>query len=118
MVRIALVDEDATVRGAAAKAFDVLQEYVGPKAIDQTIPTLLDALRQPGASSGTALKALKEVMNVSASIPFSLSSSLSYYPGPRFYRVPCPHPYPHCITDDCVQCTCARYSCYSGRQCT
>jgi hypothetical protein len=65
IVRTALVDEDAKVRAAAAKAFDVLQEYIGPKAIDQTIPTLLDALRQPGASSGTALKALKEVMSVS-----------------------------------------------------
>jgi hypothetical protein len=66
MVRNCLVDDDADVRAAAAKTFDVLQEYMGPKAIDQTIPTLLDALRQPGASSGTALQALKEVMSVSS----------------------------------------------------
>jgi hypothetical protein len=65
MVRVSLVDDDAEVRAAAAQAFDVLQEYVGNKAIDQTIPTLLDALRQPGSSSGTALQALKEVMSVS-----------------------------------------------------
>jgi len=64
MVRASLVDDDSNVRGAAAKAFDVLQEYMGAKAIDQTIPTLLDALRQPGNSSGTALQALKEVMSV------------------------------------------------------
>jgi hypothetical protein len=64
MVRTALVDDESNVRAAAAKAFDTLQEYLGPKAIDQTIPTLLDALRQPGASSGTALQALKEVMSV------------------------------------------------------
>ena len=67
IVRSSLVDDEAIVRTAAAKAFDVLQEQFGSKAIDQTIPTLLEALRQPGESSGTALQALKEVMNVSPS---------------------------------------------------
>jgi len=42
---------------------------MGPRAIDETIPTLLEALRQPGESSGTALQALREVMTVSFS-PF------------------------------------------------
>ncbi|KAI0316101.1 ARM repeat-containing protein [Amylostereum chailletii] len=70
MVRVALVDDQSSVRAAAAKAFDILQEELGVKAIDQTIPTLLEALRQPGASSGTALQALKEVMNVRASTVF------------------------------------------------
>ncbi|KAF7294474.1 TOG domain-containing protein [Mycena kentingensis (nom. inval.)] len=70
MVRSALVDDEANVRSAAAKAFDILQEHIGNKAIDQTIPTLLDALRQPGKSSGTALKALREVMSVRASTVF------------------------------------------------
>ena len=42
----------------------MLQEQLGAKAIDETIPTLLEALRQPGKGSGTALQALKEVMNV------------------------------------------------------
>lgn len=65
VVRTSLVDDEAVVRSAAAKAFDVLQEQLGPKAIDQTIPTLLEALRQPGESSETALQALKEVMIVS-----------------------------------------------------
>lgn len=64
MVRSALVDDESKVRTAAAKAFDILQEHLGARAIDQTIPTLLEALRQPGESSGTALKALKEVMSV------------------------------------------------------
>jgi len=59
-----LVDDEANVRSAAAQAFDVLQEELGAKAIDQTIPTLLEALRQPGKGSGTALQALKEVMSV------------------------------------------------------
>ncbi|KIJ63493.1 hypothetical protein HYDPIDRAFT_175892 [Hydnomerulius pinastri MD-312] len=70
MVRSSLVDDNATVRAAAAKAFDTLQEHIGAKAIDQTIPTLLEALRQPGESSGTALQALREVMSVRASTVF------------------------------------------------
>ena len=64
IVRTCLVDDDASVRAAAAQAFDSLQEHLGGRAIDQTIPTLLEALRQPGESSGTALQALKEVMSV------------------------------------------------------
>ncbi|KDR69874.1 hypothetical protein GALMADRAFT_913484 [Galerina marginata CBS 339.88] len=70
IVRVALVDDEANVRSAAAQAFDVLQEELGAKAIDQTIPTLLEALRQPGKGSGTALQALKEVMSVRASTVF------------------------------------------------
>ena len=64
IVRSSLVDDESIVRTAAARAFDILQEQLGSKAVDQTIPTLLEALRQPGESSGTALQALKEVMNV------------------------------------------------------
>ncbi|KAJ6581434.1 armadillo-type protein [Mycena capillaripes] len=70
IVRMSLVDDESNVRSAAAKAFDNLQEHLGPKAIDQTIPTLLDALRQPGKGSGTALQALQEVMSVRASTVF------------------------------------------------
>ncbi|THU98405.1 ARM repeat-containing protein [Dendrothele bispora CBS 962.96] len=70
MVRVCLVDDEANVRSAAAKAFDMLQEHVGAKAIDNTIPTLLEALRQPGKGSGTALEALREVMSVRATTVF------------------------------------------------
>jgi hypothetical protein len=70
IVRQSLVDDSASVRAAAAVAFDVLQETLGTKAIDETIPTLLQALRQPGESSGTALQALREVMSVRASTVF------------------------------------------------
>ncbi|KAL1662308.1 armadillo-type protein [Schizophyllum commune] len=70
MVRMSLVDDEANVRAAAARAFDVLQEQMGAKAIDETIPTLLEALRQPGKGSGTALQALREVMNVRAATVF------------------------------------------------
>lgn len=65
MVRSCLVDDEADVRAAAAKAFDSLQEHLGASAADQTIPTLLEALRQPGNSAETALQALREVMSVS-----------------------------------------------------
>ncbi|KAG6848260.1 hypothetical protein H0H93_001776 [Arthromyces matolae] len=70
IVRASLVDDESNVRTAAAKAFDVLQEHLGALAIDQTIPTLLEALRQPGKGSGTALEALREVMSVRASTVF------------------------------------------------
>ncbi|KAF5363220.1 hypothetical protein D9758_008404 [Tetrapyrgos nigripes] len=70
MVRVCLVDDEVNVRSGAAKAFDMLQEHIGAKAIDQTIPTLLEALRQPGKSSGTALEALHEVMSVRATTVF------------------------------------------------
>lgn len=65
IVRSALVDESPKVRAAAATAFDALQRHIGSKAIDQTIPTLLGALRQAGPGSDTALHALKEIMTVS-----------------------------------------------------
>lgn len=60
------MDTASNVRAAAAVAFDILQDVIGAKAIDETIPTLLEALRQPGESSGTALQALREVMTVGA----------------------------------------------------
>ncbi|RDX47550.1 ARM repeat-containing protein [Lentinus brumalis] len=72
VVRASLVDDEANVRSAAAKAFDTLQEHIGARAIDETIPTLLEALRQPGQSSGTALQALREVMAVRASTVFPI----------------------------------------------
>lgn len=61
IVRGALVDSDPVVRTAAAQAFDAAQQSIGPRSIDETIPTLLDALQQPGETSEAALAALKEV---------------------------------------------------------
>lgn len=93
MVRTSLVDDDANVRAAAAKAFDILQEHIGARAIDETIPTLLEALRQPGQSSGTALQALREVMSVSN--VSALTLMFTHY-GIRFGRRPCSLSfYPH-----------------------
>ncbi|WWC90100.1 uncharacterized protein L201_005033 [Kwoniella dendrophila CBS 6074] len=69
-VRAALVDTEPSVRAAAARTFDSMQHYMGAKAIDQTIPTLLEAMRNPGETSETALKALQEVMSVRANSVF------------------------------------------------
>ncbi|PLB47063.1 ARM repeat-containing protein [Aspergillus steynii IBT 23096] len=44
-VRVALVDHDEDVREAAAEAFDVLQQTLGKKAVDQVLPHLLLLLR-------------------------------------------------------------------------
>jgi len=102
IVRSSLVDDEAVVRSAAAKAFDILQEQLGSKAVDQTIPTLLEALRQPGESSGTALQALKEVMSVGFGCITSLKQ-LTTGSGPRSHCVPNSHPYPYYKPDDVVQ---------------
>ncbi|PWN50148.1 ARM repeat-containing protein [Violaceomyces palustris] len=71
VVRHALVDESQAVRHAAAQAFDATQQYIGPRAIDETIPTLLGALSDTsGGSSQTALAALREVMRARADVVF------------------------------------------------
>jgi len=69
-IRDTLVDSEAGVRAAAAQTFDTMQHYMGNRAIDQTIPTLLEAMREPGERSETALQALREVMNVRANSVF------------------------------------------------
>ena len=66
VVRSALVDQDPVVRSAAAQAFDVAQQVIGTKSIDETIPTLLEALQTPGETADAALAALTEVMQVRA----------------------------------------------------
>ena len=117
MVRVSLVDDEANVRSAAARAFDALQEHMGGKAIDQTIPTLLEALRQPGQGSGTALQALKEVMAVSV---YTKQHGVSYLPllqGPRFNGVPCFDTCSNFDTHDCLQCSGIGISRHRCRQC-
>ena len=118
IVRLSLVDDEAIVRTAAAKAFDILQEQLGSKAVDQTIPTLLEALRQPGESSGTALQALKEVMNVSLGYITCRWSKLMSDSGPCSHRVPDSHPYPHCKPYDTVQRPRSWVSRGCGRKCS
>ncbi|KAJ7180610.1 armadillo-type protein [Mycena filopes] len=74
IVRMSLVDDESN-----PSIF--CRSILVPKAIDETIPTLLDALRQPGKGSGTALQALREVMSVRASTVFPvLIPTLTAYP--------------------------------------
>lgn len=105
IVRAALVDDEANVRSAAAQAFDVLQDEMGTKAIDQTIPTLLEALRQPGKGSGTALQALKEVMNVSSSSSQTVFNSLYCSLGSSFDSFPSVNSHPDRDAYVCLQCS-------------
>ncbi|KAN0062681.1 translational activator of GCN4 [Thecaphora frezii] len=71
VVRHALVDESQMVRHAAAQAFDATQQYIGSRAIDETIPTLLEALSDnSGGTSETALAALREVMRARSDVVF------------------------------------------------
>ncbi|KAJ1666586.1 translational activator of GCN4 [Coemansia sp. RSA 1646] len=82
LVRRGLCDEDATVREAAAAAFNALQQSVGPRAVDAVVPPLLNALTQrrgaegsdddelAGIDAGHALEALRELMAVRANAVF------------------------------------------------
>lgn len=80
VVRSALVDSDPIVRTAAAQAFDAAQQSIGPRSIDETIPTLLDALQQPGETADAALSALKEVHSLRCS-PETLSTNTLVFAG-------------------------------------
>ena len=115
-IRKALVDEQASVRAAAAQTFDTAQHYMGAKAVDQTIPTLLEAMREPGEASETALQALKEVMSVSRAIYLGKRRAADII-GARQQRLPRPHPYPHCPAYHCIQCACIGRIGQSGWQC-
>lgn len=57
VVRVALIDSDEEVREAAAEVFDSLQQIFGKRAVDQTLPYLLNLLQAPGEAEN-ALSAL------------------------------------------------------------
>ncbi|OAV93029.1 hypothetical protein PTTG_02828 [Puccinia triticina 1-1 BBBD Race 1] len=67
IVRSALLDDSDDVRSTAAKAFDALQQRLGSKVVEETLPALLHALRQSGSTPAASLAALKELMRVGAS---------------------------------------------------
>jgi HEAT repeat protein len=70
-IRKALVDSEAEVREAAAQAFDALHHHLGPKAIDEVLPSLLNELKAGGSGeSNYALEALKEIMSVRSNVVF------------------------------------------------
>jgi hypothetical protein len=79
-IRTALVDENAIVRAAAAQTFDAMQQSdFGTKAIDQTIPTLLEALRQPGDTSETALYVSRSSLFLLRCTPSADFTPLRYF---------------------------------------
>jgi hypothetical protein len=61
-IKTALVDPSASVRAAAAQAFSSMQRVLGPQAITSTLPSLLEALHQPGSNADAALAALTEML--------------------------------------------------------
>ncbi|KAJ3118798.1 translational activator of GCN4 [Phlyctochytrium bullatum] len=71
-VKKALVDSEADVREVAAQAFDMLHQHLGPKAIDEVLPSLLNELKSgtTGTASNYALEALKEIMSVRSNVVF------------------------------------------------
>ncbi|KAI9312237.1 armadillo-type protein [Dichotomocladium elegans] len=69
-IRKALCDPSPDVREAAAQAFDTLHQNVGPRAIDEILPGLLNQLQSSTESSAYALSALKEIMTVRANVVF------------------------------------------------
>ncbi|KAJ3208838.1 translational activator of GCN4 [Dinochytrium kinnereticum] len=70
-IRKALMDSEEEVREVAAQAFDMLHQHLGPKAIDEVLPSLLNELKA-GATGGAnyALEALKEIMSVRSNVVF------------------------------------------------
>ncbi|KAI9591473.1 armadillo-type protein [Syncephalis fuscata] len=67
IIRSGVCDTTPQVREAAAQAFDVLHGLVGPRAVDDIIPALLNQLH---AGESHALEGLKEIMTVRASVVF------------------------------------------------
>ncbi|KAJ1905601.1 translational activator of GCN4, partial [Coemansia sp. IMI 209127] len=96
LVRRGLCDESATVREAAAAAFNALQQSVGPRAVDAVVPPLLSALTQRGGEDDNdgelagidashALEALRELMAVRANAVFPvLIPTLTAHPVSAF----------------------------------
>lgn len=60
-----LCDELPEVRASAAQAFDVLHKGIGYRAIDETVPALLQRIRSPHAQTQErALLGLQEILRV------------------------------------------------------
>ncbi|KAG1745595.1 hypothetical protein EDD22DRAFT_958508 [Suillus occidentalis] len=81
VVRNSLVDVHASVRSTAVKAIYALPEHLGARAIYLTIPILLEPFHQPGASSDTALQALREVITsvrASTAFPVLIPTSIAH----------------------------------------
>lgn len=70
IVKEALVDASPSVREAAAKAFEALQDRLGKLVIDEVLPSLLNQLDSD--DSENALHALQEIMATKADVIFPI----------------------------------------------
>ncbi|WFD44262.1 translational activator of GCN4 [Malassezia psittaci] len=70
IVRNALVDSSAQVRAAAADTFDAVQAHMGSRAIQSTVPTLLQTLKESDQRADTALAALREIIRTKPMVVF------------------------------------------------
>lgn len=68
LVKLALLDSNTEVRSSAAKAFDILHQTTGSKAIDDIIPPLLKEMEDD--TNGFALEGLKEIMAIRSNVVF------------------------------------------------
>lgn len=125
MVRISFVDDETNVCSAVAKAFDILQKHIGVKAIDQTLPTILEALCQPGKGSGTALQALQEVNESETYIKTNSYLTIiiiliceCILASPGNHRLPRVNTDINCDTHGPFQCSGTRVSCYCCGECS
>ncbi|KAF9271074.1 translational activator of GCN4, partial [Mortierella antarctica] len=66
---MALLDESPDFSEAAAQAFDTLHQCVGPRAIDEILPSLLANLHT-GDKFEYALEGLKEILAVRSNVVF------------------------------------------------
>lgn len=64
-VRSALCDAGRSVRAAAARAFDALFKQLGQRAIEEVVPSLLEALDEPGSN---ALEGLQQLLSIRGKI--------------------------------------------------
>lgn len=70
IIRDALLDPSADVRGAAAQAFEALQEQLGKIVIDEILPYLLNMLASE--DSENALLALQDIMATKSEVIFPI----------------------------------------------
>lgn len=70
IVRMAVVDSESSVREAAAEAFDLVYQQVGPRTIDEIIPDLLAQMHSESKATNYALEGLTELMAIRSNVVF------------------------------------------------
>lgn len=82
-ITIALCDNEIEVRRMAAKSFQLLQQYIGSRAVDEIIPVLLNRMGQDSEDSNMenekALQGLQEILSTRSKgvLPYLIPKLLS-----------------------------------------